>query len=229
MLMIRPPAGRSGRPASGGVADRSPAVLPPASHPPLPAVSRPSDTELVRVSQVLATWDELWDRILVRSSRPWSTRLAGGEGWEAWLWTWPPSCGTGWYDPGPSSTAFALLRGELLLRTGADPDRGLRAARTPVLPGDARLLRSGTAHELVNPGLEHATSLHVHSPVPPPGGHGRVRHDGGTGAGDAPERPADPGDVPVPGSESSSGPAGTVGRRTGRAARPRNGRRSRIG
>ncbi|MDQ1294463.1 MAG: hypothetical protein QG608_2346 [Actinomycetota bacterium] len=166
MFMFRSPENLSAPNPSDCAIGPSRQAAAPGSHTPLPTVERPSGADLIRLTEALATWEEMWDRILVRSDRHWSTRLAGGDGWEAWLRTWPPSGGSGWHDHGSSSTAFTVLQGELLVRTCSDQELSQASSAMSVRPGKTRLLKIATAHELVNPGTDHATSLHVYSPVP---------------------------------------------------------------
>jgi hypothetical protein len=233
MFMFRSPENRSAPYPADCTTGPPRGATTPGSHPPLPTMERPSGADLIRLTEALATWEELWDRILVRSDRRWSTRLAGGDGWEAWLRTWPPSSESGWHDHGSSSTAFTVLQGELLVRTCSGQELSQASSAVSVRPGTTRLLKIATSHELVNPGIDHSTSLHVYSPVPSAQDrHGRFRRPRGRTNGRSEHFGRDgsvsPGYEPAGHEPAGQGSAVVAERRTRQTARPRSGPRSRI-
>jgi hypothetical protein len=61
------------------------------SYPVLPKLSSPTPAGLARLATVLATRADLWRPLIqVDQENRWFTRIAGGDGWEAWLLTWLP-------------------------------------------------------------------------------------------------------------------------------------------
>lgn len=125
----------------------------------VPAVDRPTPAALVRVAEVLATRVELWRRLVRAGRRRWSTRVAGGAGWEAWLVAWPggdraPAV-PGAHDGEPAGGgAVVLLAGELVV-VGGTP------GRQRLVPGAAASFDAGPAPVLWNPAGQLAVSLHV--------------------------------------------------------------------
>ena len=119
---------------------------------PLPRVDRPTPTALAAVAEVLATREDLWRRLVRAGGRRWSTRVAGGEGWEAWLVAWP---GGDRSEPEPlgAPVAVVLLAGDLVVTVD-------RAARH-LVTGAAASFGPGVEPVLSNPAGHLAVSLHV--------------------------------------------------------------------
>ena len=163
-------------------------VLPPTQpHPaqPLPALTRPSPAGLARLAAVLATRAAIWQPLIRFSEPRWSTRIAGGEGWEAWLLTWLPGQGTGLHDPGGSAGAITVLAGALLERTPVtprSPDGEVTLATRRLEAGAGRSFGDRHLHDVQNTGGTPSVSLHVYGPRLTdmtryrlePGGHLRV-------------------------------------------------------
>lgn len=143
---------------------------PPAPRPcsetagqPLPALLESTPAALAQLACVLATRVELWRPLLqVDPDRRWYARVAGGEGWDAWLHTWLPGQGTGPHRHDGTAGAFTVLSGELeeRLPPGAGTAGAGRRYRSP----DVRAFDPDHEHELVGVGPGPAASLHVYAP-----------------------------------------------------------------
>jgi len=158
----------------GERAGLDPAHRSPRRYPALVVPDRPAPVHLARIARTLSTRTDLWRPLLrVDPVRPWRTRVAGGQGWEAWLRTWAPGQSTDLHDHGPSLGALVVLSGELHEITG--PRHGRRAPRSSrrvLTPPDVVSFRAGHVHALEGAGTRPAVSLHVYAPALSP----TVRH-----------------------------------------------------
>ena len=87
-------------------------------------------------------------------------KLFGTDGCEAWVIGWMPGQGVELHDHGESAGALAVLDGTLVDLVAIDRrlrPRSLSAGTTLPLP-------PRTVHDVVAPGPEPATSIHVYSP-----------------------------------------------------------------
>jgi hypothetical protein len=138
------------------------------AYEPLPQVERITPAGLGRMAQVLAT-RTLWERMVrFDSGERWYARLAGGDGWEAWLLTWLPGQGTGLHTHGPSSGAFTVIQGELresALVSPLDSDDPARFSHRTLTVGALRTFGPGYAHDVDHSGDGPAVSLHVYGPA----------------------------------------------------------------
>jgi hypothetical protein len=135
----------------------------------LPILSSPTPAGLASLARVLATRSNIW-RPLVRynSAERFYTRLAGGDGWEAWLLSWWPSQQTGLHDHGDSAGAFIVLDGALDETTLATRSRIGSPARLKtrhLATGDLRSFGPDHLHDVANNDSEPAVSLHVYGPA----------------------------------------------------------------
>lgn len=153
------------RPLPGLALSRPPAPRPcsETAGQPLPVLLESTPAALAQLACVLATRVELWRPVLqLDPDRRWYARVAGGEGWEAWLHTWLPGQTTGPHRHDGAAGAFTVLSGELeerLPRAGG----GSRRYRSP----DVRAFDRDHEHELVGTGSGAAASLHVYAPPLP--------------------------------------------------------------
>lgn len=140
-----------------------------AARPPLPRTEHLSPAALARIAEVLATRETLWRPVIrFRHESRWFARVAGGEGWEAWLLTWLPDQGTGLHGHGPSSGAYTVIRGRLSEAEAVEPPvtgRLVRLRRHEVDSGGGRAFAAGYVHDVANPGPDRAVSLHVYAPA----------------------------------------------------------------
>lgn len=119
---------------------------------PLPRVESPTAAALAAVAEVLATREDLWRRLVRAGGRRWSTRVAGGEGWEAWLVA-RPGGDRSETDPRGAPVAVVLLAGELVV--------SVNGATRHLVPGVAASFGPGAEPALRNPAGHLAVSLHV--------------------------------------------------------------------
>jgi predicted metal-dependent enzyme (double-stranded beta helix superfamily) len=137
------------------------------AYPPLPELSRPTPAGLTRIIRVLALRSDLW-RPLMQSDteRRGYVRLAGGDGWEAWLLTWMPGQSTGLHDHGPSAGAFTVLTGAVEELTPVPgPDGRIRLARRPLATGELRAFGPDHVHDVAGAGSGPAATLHAYGPA----------------------------------------------------------------
>jgi hypothetical protein len=133
-----------------------------------PATGRPqSPKALARIATHLAGQVEIWRPLLhVDPDRRWYTRLATGDGWEAWLLTWLPGQGTDLHDHGGSSGAFTVLCGELQELTPAPTSTDPARMSSRVLPApQVRAFGPSHIHQVIGVGDTAAASLHVYGPA----------------------------------------------------------------
>jgi predicted metal-dependent enzyme (double-stranded beta helix superfamily) len=133
------------------------------TEPPLPR----NDNRFARIALQLAGQVDVWRPLLhVDPERRWYTRLADGEGWEAWLLTWLPGQGTDLHDHGGSAGAFTVLSGELQELTPAptDADPSRTTARVLQAP-QVRAFGPSHIHQVTGIGDTAAASLHVYGPA----------------------------------------------------------------
>ncbi len=135
----------------------------------LPALTNASPAGLAGLARVLATRTSIWQPLVRQDpDERYYTRLAGGEGWEAWLLGWWPGQSTGLHDHGDSAGAFVLLEGTLDETSLAGRPRigaaaGLRTRTLQV--GDVRSFGPDYVHDVTNNGPVPAVSLHVYGPA----------------------------------------------------------------
>lgn len=87
-------------------------------------------------------------------------RLLATDRYEAWVIGWTAGQGVELHDHGVAAGALSVVEGtleELVLVEGTLERRVLTAGRTVALP-------KGLVHDVVAPGPERATSIHVYSP-----------------------------------------------------------------
>jgi predicted metal-dependent enzyme (double-stranded beta helix superfamily) len=139
----------------------------PRSYRPLPALSRPTPAGLAEIIRVLATRADFWRPLLHHDTeRRGYVRLAGGEGWEAWLLTWLPGQTTGLHDHGPSAGAFTVLLGEVTeLTPAAGPDGRVTLHRRPLAAGELRSFGPNYVHDVAGAGAVPAATLHAYGPA----------------------------------------------------------------
>ncbi len=139
------------------------------TRPPLPRTAPRSPAALAEIAQVLATRDALWRPVVHFDPHDrWYTRVAGGEGWEAWLLTWTPGQTTALHGHGRSAGAFTVLQGVLTETEALDAPvigQPLRTRRHVLTMGQHRAFATGYVHEVANAGVENAVSLHVYGPA----------------------------------------------------------------
>jgi quercetin dioxygenase-like cupin family protein len=134
------------------------AIVP--TYPALPDLTERSPAGLARLASVLATRSDLWRPLVhVDPDNRWFTRIAGGDGWEAWLLTWLPGQRTGLHDHGGSSGAFTVLSG--VVREESVHDRQGRLLSAP----DLRSFGPQHIHDVIGAGDGPAATLHVYSPT----------------------------------------------------------------
>ncbi|WP_254552945.1 cysteine dioxygenase family protein [Kitasatospora sp. MMS16-BH015] len=90
----------------------------------------------------------------------WYARLETGPGYEVWLLSWLPGQSSGFHDHGPAAGVMTVVQGELVERSLTEAGEGVRTLR----PGAQRVFSTGYLHEVVNPALEPAVSIHLYSP-----------------------------------------------------------------
>lgn len=133
---------------------------------PLPATPPRGPVPLARIARTLAGRHGLWRSLLrIDPERRWYTRVAGGEGWEAWLIGWAPGQGTGLHDHGASAGAFTVLTGALVETTPIRGAAGTAALTSRTLAaGAVRSFGPDHVHDVTAPAHAPAASLHVYGP-----------------------------------------------------------------
>ena len=122
-----------------------------------------------RIALDLARRTSLWQPHVVFAEPRHYHRLAGGDGWEAWLLTWLPGQSTGLHDHGGSAGAFAVLSGALdetiLLprRVAAGEPTRYDGLTRRYATGAVRSFGTHHLHD-VSPHGAPAVSLHVYAP-----------------------------------------------------------------
>ena len=147
------------RPLPGLALSRPPAPRPcsETAGQPLPVLLESTPAALAQLACVLATRVELWRPVLqLDPDRRWYARVAGGEGWEAWLHTWLPGQATGMHRHDGAAGAFTVLSGGLEERTAT----GVTQYRSP----DVRAFDRDHEHDLAGTGPGATASLHVYAP-----------------------------------------------------------------
>ncbi len=138
----------------------------------LPVPSAPvipqSVTALSNIARVLAQRQHVWRRLIrFDPDQRFTTRVAGGRHWEAWLLTWLPGQSTGLHDHGGSAGALAIVDGALEESVPASSDGGrtYQMVRQPLAAGTVRAFGRHHVHDVANPGAASAISLHVYAPA----------------------------------------------------------------
>jgi len=127
-----------------------------------------STSQLADLAQVLAACPAVWTPLAVHDpDHRVHVRLTAGEGWEAYLITWPSGHGVEVHDHGDSAGAVAVVAGSLVelvarrtVRPGAE-----RLVRHRLGAGTVRRVPRGRIHDVVNAGTFPATSIHVYGPA----------------------------------------------------------------
>jgi predicted metal-dependent enzyme (double-stranded beta helix superfamily) len=147
--------------------DSLPSVIEPRPSTQLPAGRYLNSKALAAVARQLAGQVDSWRPLLhVDPDRRWYTRLATGDGWEAWLLTWLPGQGTDLHDHGGSSGAFTVLSGELQELTPAGTaSEPARLSSRVLRAGQVRAFGPRYIHQVVGVGDTAAASLHVYGPA----------------------------------------------------------------
>jgi mannose-6-phosphate isomerase-like protein (cupin superfamily) len=115
--------------------------------------------DLVReVARDLSSWQP---RVCFRRDERWWTRLSGDETVDVWLLTWVQDTGTDLHDHGDSAAAFTVVSG-ILDEVRPDGSGGL--ATTRLRAGQVRTVEPGAVHDVRNPHLRAAISIHAYSP-----------------------------------------------------------------
>ena len=129
---------------------------------PIAGTARPLDEHhLTELATRLARARRLWEPHVVHRSdgrRP--VKLVATDLFEAWVIGWMPGQGVELHDHGDSAGALSVIEGTLVDLVAIDRrlrPRSLTAGTTLHLP-------PGTVHDVVAPGPEPATSIHVYSP-----------------------------------------------------------------
>ncbi|MGE3619158.1 MAG: cysteine dioxygenase family protein [Acidimicrobiia bacterium] len=136
------------------------AVLPPPG-PPAPEPTPLDAALLADISCGLAAAEELWRphaHHCEGARRP--VRLVAADRWEAWVIGWTTGQRVELHDHGRSAAAVTVVEGELV-------DARLRpphVVHVNLGTGSTTWIRPGAVHDIVAPGPEPATSIHVYSP-----------------------------------------------------------------
>ncbi|HEX7133359.1 MAG TPA: hypothetical protein VF228_12335 [Iamia sp.] len=133
----------------------------------------PPTTPLSDLAQVLASCPAVWAPLAVHDpDHRIHVRLTAGEGWEAYLITWPSGHGVEVHDHGDAAGAVAVVAGSLVelvahpaARPGAGPPAGTGLVRHRLGAGTVRRVPRGRIHDVVNTGSFPATSIHVYGPA----------------------------------------------------------------
>jgi len=128
----------------------------------------PTGADLAAMAQVLASCPAASAPLAVHDpEHRVHVRLTAGEGWEAYLITWPSGHGVEVHDHGDASGAVAVVAGSLVelvarrtVRPGAE-----RLVRHRLGAGTVRRVPPGRIHDVVNTGTFPATSIHVYGPA----------------------------------------------------------------
>ena len=136
--------------------------------------ARPADgrTGSAALAAALAVAADLWLPLVeYRAASRWSAPLSRAAAdvldpslredlarAQVWLLSWLPGQGTDLHDHGGSAGAFAVVRGTLHERVGA------REEVTGLTAGRVRHFGPHHVHQVSNPGVEAAVSVHVYTP-----------------------------------------------------------------
>ena len=137
--------------------------------------TRPVDrrTSVAALAAALAAAEHRWLPLVeYRTESRWSAQLPRGAAADVldpslhddlahaqvWLLSWLPGQGTDLHDHGGSAGAFAVARGALSERVGA------REAAAELTAGRVRHFGPHHVHQVANPGVEAAVSVHVYTP-----------------------------------------------------------------
>src|SRR5580704_7051907 len=120
------------------------------------AVSRTPE-ELANIVSLFASSDGWMDKVRLCIERRWYERLYHGEGYDIWAISWLPGQSTGFHDHGASSGAFVVALGILEEHRPGQPTLAIH-------PGQPRAFDADYAHDVRNPSLAPAVSIHAYSP-----------------------------------------------------------------
>lgn len=144
---------------STAVAPLSPYAVFARPRPPRPQPLAPA---LLRdIAEGLAAAEDLWRPHAHHDPtgrRP--VRLLAADRWEAWVIGWTAGQGVDLHDHGGSAGALVVVEGTLV---EASPRSG-RVVHTTLSAGSGLDLPPSTVHDVVAPGPQVATSIHVYSP-----------------------------------------------------------------
>lgn len=120
-------------------------------------------TELLRIVRAIADDPARWESLveLPDDGDRWWTRMYTAERFDLWLLSWLPGGGTDLHDHGPSSAAFAVVRGTL---SEVRVDRRGRSHTYLRYAGSATALTRGVIHDVNGAGAGPAVSIHAYSP-----------------------------------------------------------------
>jgi predicted metal-dependent enzyme (double-stranded beta helix superfamily) len=116
---------------------------------------------LADIARGIAAARPLWGAVVrhdLDERRP--VRLLATDRYEVWVIGWTPGQGVELHDHGGSAGTFVVTAGEL---TELLPARDGLVARNR-RAGDLRHVPVGAVHDVVNRGIDAATSIHVYSP-----------------------------------------------------------------
>ncbi|QYG92128.1 cysteine dioxygenase [Iamia sp. SCSIO 61187] len=130
---------------------------------------RLSATDLTSTVRLLASCPAAWaDHAEHDPDHRLHARLTVGDGWEAYLITWPSGHGVELHDHGGSAGAVAVVAGslvELVARRPTPRSRPTSPARHRLGAGTVRPVPPGRVHDVLNAERSPATSIHVYGPA----------------------------------------------------------------
>ena len=128
-------------------------------------VTRPPlrSTQLAALVREVAADSASW-RPLVQfgTTERWWTRLRSDDDVEVWLLTWLTGTGTDLHDHGGSAAAFTVVEG--VLNEVRAYRRGDARTISTVRPGGIREVAPDVIHDVSNPSVLPAISIHAYSP-----------------------------------------------------------------
>jgi mannose-6-phosphate isomerase-like protein (cupin superfamily) len=127
------------------------------TRPPLPT------TELAAVVREIAAHTVSWQHLVhFGTDERWWTRLRSDDDVEVWLLTWLTGTGTDLHDHGGSAAAFTVVEGTL---SEVRASRKSDAKTVSTLhPGGTREVAPDVIHDVSNPSVLPAVSIHAYSP-----------------------------------------------------------------
>lgn len=117
----------------------------------------------VQIARELVAARREWaSRIRYDTDHRWSTLLASGDTYEAWLLSWLPGQYEPPHDHGGSTGAFTIVAGALTERVIRP---GRPEIRHELVAGQSRVFGPEYVHEVRNDGVDPAISIHVYRPT----------------------------------------------------------------
>jgi cysteine dioxygenase type I len=144
-------------------------VLSPVAAPASPAVAPSSarprrDVNLLAIAEGFSVSAAEIPELFDVPERRW-VLLAATDLFEAWAIGWPPGGKIDLHDHGESSGAVVVARGSLVETRIRPTEHGVAAvAPHNLATGDHRTFGPHYVHDIVNPGPDHAVSVHVYGP-----------------------------------------------------------------